>query len=222
MERNRRMPSGLAPWAVAALLAVAAFGLFLALVDSSPLPLDRWWHDVASAPRGTAAHAVAVFFADVGGTVGAIACTGIAAAALLALRRPRDAASLAFAMMLGVAVSELLKSLVLRPRPSDPFHQAAGSAYPSGHSMGAAALAASLLLVVLGFERVRARTVRIAALVAAAWTLGMMWSRTALHVHWLSDALAGLLLGAAIAVLSRRLWFGPALRPAPARVGGHA
>jgi undecaprenyl-diphosphatase len=46
----------------------------------------------------------------------------------------------------------------------------------------------------------------------------MMWSRTALHVHWLSDTLAGALLGFCVAIIVRRIWFGPARRrDVPAR-----
>lgn len=208
MDRHGELLRRLGPWAVAALLLVAACGTFFVLVDSSPFGIDRWWHSVVSTSRGTGPYAVAVFFADVGGGIGAAACTGIAVAALLALRRPRDAASVGFALILGIAASELLKGLVLRPRPSDPLYPTLGSSYPSGHSMGAAALAVSVLLVIAELERTGARTTRVAALIAALWVVAMMWSRTALHVHWLSDTIAGALLGAAVAFLSRRLWLG--------------
>lgn len=215
-----RIRRGWTSAAIVGLVAVAALGCYFLFVSGGPFGIDRWWHDLVSVSRGTGPYAVAVFLADAGGTFGAAACTGIAMAALFALRRPRDAAALGFAMLLGVALSELIKALVLRPRPGDPLYHTAGSSYPSGHSMGAAALTVSLLLVVIGFERVGARTARIATLIAVLWIVGMMWGRTALHVHWLSDTLAGAVLGAAVAVLSRRLWFGDRFAVPPSVGGG--
>jgi membrane-associated phospholipid phosphatase len=41
---------------------------------------------------------------------------------------------------------------------------------------------------------------------AAAWVLAMMWSRTGLQVHWLTDTIAGALIGIAAAVLVDELW----------------
>src|SRR5690606_40639603 len=92
---------------------------------------------------------------------------------------------------------------------SDLLYPTYGSSYPSGHSMGAAALAVSLALAFSTLNRVSARNARNARLIgmlATAWVLLMMWSRTALHAHWLSDTLGGALLGAASAVLAAQLW----------------
>ena len=36
--------------------------------------------------------------------------------------------------------------------------------------------------------------------------LTMMWSRTALQVHWLTDTLAGMLIGISAAILADELW----------------
>lgn len=194
------------PWAVAGLVLIAAVGVYLRFVDSGPLGPDEWWRGVAGVTRGSAPYAVAVFMAEAGSGIGAAACTAIAAALLLALGRPRDAASVATAMLMGIAASETIKALVLRPRPWDPLFHASGTSYSSGHSMGAAALAVSLALVVAGSRRLTAAASRWAWAIAACWTVTMMWSRTALHVHWLSDTLAGALLGVCAAILARRLW----------------
>lgn len=199
------------PWAVLGLAAVIAFGAYLRFADHGPLGIDEWWHGVAAATRGSAPYAVAVFMAEVGGGVGAAACTAIAAALLFAVRRPRDAVAVATTMLLGVLCSEIVKALVLRPRPWDQLYASHGGSYPSGHSMGAAALAVSLALVVAGFRTLPRAAARWAAAAAACWILLMMWSRTALHVHWLSDTVAGALLGICVAVVVRRIWFGPAL-----------
>lgn len=200
----------LVPWAWVALLCVAAFGLYLRLGSSAPLGLDEWWHGVAGVTRGSSGYAVAVFMAEVGSGVGSAALTAIAAALLFALKRPRDAASVATALIAGVATSELIKALVMRPRPWDQLFSAAGSSYPSGHSMGAAALAVSLALVAMGSRRILRSAMRWVWIAAACWIIVMMWSRTALHVHWFSDTVAGALLGCCAAVLARQFWLGGA------------
>ncbi|MDN5636001.1 MAG: phosphatase PAP2 family protein, partial [Brevibacterium sp.] len=43
-------------------------------------------------------------------------------------------------------------------------------------------------------------------ILAFAWILLMMWSRTALQVHWLTDTIAGALIGISAAVLADELW----------------
>lgn len=217
-QHFRSPASGTVAWAIAGLALIAIFGGFLRFVSSDPLGIDSWWFGVVSIERGSAWHAIAVFMAEAGSGIGAASCSAIAAALLLALRRPRDAAAVATAMVLGVAASELSKALVLRPRPWDQLYSATGSSYPSGHSMGAAALAVSLLLVALGSELLSRSTTRWIAVAAITWVLVMMWSRTALHVHWLTDVLAGALLGLCAALLARRLCSGPAqARPVSGR-----
>jgi len=230
MERGssgERDTSGAPPraavrFALAGILAVLAAGVVLRFAGHGPLGLDLWWHGVVGTTRGSAPFAVAVFFAEIGGGIGAAACTAIAAALLLALRRARDAAAVATASALGVALSEAMKALVLRPRPWDQLYSSQASSFPSGHSMGAAALAVSLVLVLAASDRVPRSALRWARIAAAVWIVGMMWSRTALHVHWLTDTLAGALLGACVAVLARRLWFGTAEQPRALDVGGRA
>lgn len=199
--------TGAVAWAVVALIAASGFGALMRFgIGTGPLPVDLWWHDLVSVTRGSPMYAVAVALADIGGSVGAAACTAIAAALLLVLGRRRDAGAVVFAMGAGVLVSELLKLLIMRTRPSDQLYQATGQSYPSGHSVGAAALAVSLALVVAGLGYASHTVVRSVWLVAVCWALLMMWSRTALHVHWLTDTVAGALLGTAMAFLSRRLW----------------
>ncbi len=197
----------LVPWAVVGIVAVVGLGVFFRFTVGSPFGIDVWWHGVAGVSRGSAPYAVAVFFAEIGGGLGAAACAAIAAAFLLAIRRVRDAAAVASAMLLGVLASEALKAFVLRPRPWDQLYPVHGSSYPSGHSLGAATLAVSLALVVAAVPTAGRATRRWVWALAIAWPLLMMWSRTALHAHWLSDVLAGGLLGACVALLTRWLWF---------------
>lgn len=200
------IPPAVTRCAALGIVLVVALGAVLRFVNSGPLGIDAWWFGIAEVTRGSAPYAVAVFMAEIGGGIGAAACTAIAAALLFAVRAPREALTIATSMLLAVAASELLKAFVLRPRPTGALSHSTGSSFPSGHSVGAAALAVSLALVVVGSSRMSRSVTRWAWPVATAWILLMMWSRTALHVHWLSDTLAGALLGASAAILARRFW----------------
>lgn len=201
------------PWAVFGIVAVLALGAYFRFGSGAPLGVDTWWSGITGATRGTMPYAVAVFFAQVGASVGTAALTAIAAALLLVRKRPRDAGALVTALAIGLAGSEIIKMLVMRPRPPEALYETTGSDYPSGHSMGAAALACSLALIVAALDDVSRNAARWAWVGAFAWVLIMMWSRTALHAHWLSDTVAGALLGLSAAVLARALW---AKRPASA------
>ncbi|MFE2474452.1 phosphatase PAP2 family protein [Streptomyces sp. NPDC059389] len=100
-----------------------------------------------------------------------------------------------------------LKHLVDRPRPADPMVRVDHGSFPSGHAAGAA-----LLVVLVGVLLVPAARRRAWWVGGTVFTLAMMWSRTWLHAHWLSDTVAGAAAGAGTALLA---WW--ALSPALAR-----
>lgn len=104
---------------------------------------------------------------------------------------------LGFLLTVGVGVSLVnngLKWLVMRDRP-DVEHLVAsgGSSFPSGHSATAAACWAAIALVVAGRLRLGIRRFSAAAAVAIAVLVAA--SRVMLGVHWLTDAIAGLVIG---------------------------
>jgi undecaprenyl-diphosphatase len=111
--------------------------------------------------------------------------------------RRRNGEVYAFVAAVGVGellLNNLIKVLVHRQRPA-VLHlmQAGGYSFPSGHTAAAAA-AWSAVALVLGRDRpkaVRAALAAGAALIAAA----VATSRALLGVHWVSDVLAGLVLG---------------------------
>ncbi|MCA0347419.1 MAG: phosphatase PAP2 family protein [Actinobacteria bacterium] len=188
--------------AVLALALVCTVGAWIALRGGEPFAIDSVWLSMIGVDPGSAGYAAAATLAAVGSAVGVSLCVGIASAWLFVAGSRVNAVVLATTAVVGVACSELLKLLIARPRPFDALLEPSGFSYPSGHSMGAAALATGLALVALA--HVGARRSRAWVIIAAvSWVTLMMWSRTALHVHWLSDTIAGALLGWSVAVLVR-------------------
>ena len=121
------------------------------------------------------------------------------AAAILLLAWRRHWLRLA-AFALAVLTSEILigtiKAAVDRPRPPGSLIETSGAAFPSGHAIATAVTAVGLVLVLAppGPERWRWE-VR-----AVEFTAVMALSRVYLHAHWLTDTIAGALLGAGLAL----------------------
>jgi membrane-associated phospholipid phosphatase len=201
----RPSPPWTGPLGGALMLLVVAGGAWFLFTGTGPLPIDKWWYGQVQVGSGSLGDIFSVALARIGGSIGAAVCFAIAVAALLSVRRRSDALAVALAGLLGVVSSETLKAIVQRPRPPEKLFPTLGFSYPSGHSTAAAALSVSLLLVVLGTRDLDIRIRRVAAIVAIVWVLTMMWSRTALHVHWLSDTAAGAALGISAALIARAL-----------------
>ncbi|MEP7047776.1 MAG: phosphatase PAP2 family protein [Ilumatobacteraceae bacterium] len=110
-------------------------------------------------------------------------------------RRSREV--FVFVAVIGVgelALNNLLKVIVRRDRPSVLRLVAAhGYSFPSGHTVAASAcwMAAALILGRDKSRRVRALLAAVAALIAVS----VAASRALLGVHWLTDVIAGLVIG---------------------------
>ena len=196
--------SGAIAFAWLAVAVVVAFGVFLLVSGGDPTPVDQAWHDSIGAERGSFGAVLATDLAGIGGWIGVVTCGLIACAGFFAARRPRDAGILITALVVGVLCSELLKLVIGRQRPADMLIHATGSSYPSGHSLSAATLAVALAIVLS--RNASPVVAKLLWAAAAAWVLLMMWSRTALHVHWLTDTIGGALLDTAVAILSAAAW----------------
>jgi membrane-associated phospholipid phosphatase len=104
------------------------------------------------------------------------------------------------AFALAVITSELLigwmKAAVDRPRPKDSLIATTGAAFPSGHAIATAVTAVGLVLVLAppGPKRWRWEVN------AVIFTSVMALSRVYLRAHWLTDTVAGALLGAGLAL----------------------
>jgi len=114
------------------------------------------------------------------------------------LRRDLPRAALATALSLGGAILlwHLVKALVSRSRPPVEHLQAvSGSSFPSGHATQASAFWLSLVLA-LRAEQAPPAALRAAQVLAPLIVLAVAASRVYLGVHYVSDVLAGILLGA--------------------------
>lgn len=131
-----------------------------------------------------------------------------AAALWVWLRRERKLALwLVATAAVGWGVQLGLKYLFDRERPHwrHPVDSAHFAAMPSGHTMTAAV---ACVLVVWLVQRSGADgTLRVLVLcLACVSVVGVCFTRTALGVHWLTDTVAGTLLGAALATAAAGLW----------------
>ncbi len=129
----------------------------------------------------------------------AAAFAAVADHGLLAqLQRAEHLAAFAAAIVLSEVLIGTLKGVYDRARPPGSLVATSGASFPSGHSVAATVtvVAAVIALVPPGRARVAWGTA------AAAFSVLMALSRAYLGAHWLSDALAGVLLGTSCALLA--------------------
>ncbi len=110
-----------------------------------------------------------------------------------------------------VIVNNVLKLVVGRERPPvEHLVSASGSSFPSGHSAAAAACWAAMALVLASHVSRRRRPLLTAA--AAVVAVSVAASRALLGVHWLTDVLAGLVVGWSWFVLAAMAFGGRIVR----------
>lgn len=175
--------------------------------------VDERWLTWMGGPHQGGYAAAATVLNWFGGPVGTL--VPLALLVLLLVRRRRVAALFLLVLHLGVhlLVVQGLKHVVDRPRPTDPLVRVDHGSFPSGH-----AATAALFVVLVGALLVPAARRRAWWGAGTLFTLAMMWSRTWLHAHWLSDTAAGAAAGAGTGLLA---WWlcRPALDRERARLG---
>jgi membrane-associated phospholipid phosphatase len=121
----------------------------------------------------------------------------VAAMALLAWRRHwLRLTAFGLAVLTSEVLIGTLKAAVDRPRPPDSLIATSAAAFPSGHAIASAVTAVGLVLVLAPPGRTRWRW----EVYAVVFTSVMALSRVYLRAHWLSDTVAGALLGAGLAL----------------------
>jgi undecaprenyl-diphosphatase len=174
-----------------ALLALVALGAVL--IPVGPLSIDSRWSELMQDIQQPWLKDVALVFNALGRGWSWLT---IAAIGLVLVLARRWLALVAFGVTEAVTplLVALIKALVDRPRPADQIIHPHGSSFPSGHAAYASATTTALVLLFTKPGQKRWPYYTLAALVSA----GMAWSRTYLQVHWLSDVIAGGILGLAV------------------------
>ena len=169
----------------------------LPFVGEFDLSVFHWMDDVRNA--------VLTFLARFLNVLGGGAVTiplRIAVTALLLIRKRWRALA---TWVITWAAAELIvtgaKTFFHRGRPPLPLVDVVGFSFPSGHAVAGAATAVALVLVLLPPGPARRRW----ELAAIGFAFVMAMSRVYLNAHWFSDVVAGVLLGAGVALGSAGL-----------------
>jgi len=186
----------------AGIAAVVTAAAFAAVADHGVLAhiqrLDDSWLSLMVSGRLGPVTVVAKVL-NVLGLVYVTVPVRIAIAVYLAVRRQWwHLTGFAAAIVLSEIPIGPLKAAYDRARPPGSLVATTGASFPSGHAVAASvtALAAVIALVPPGRRRIWW------GLAATSFALAMALSRAYLGAHWLSDALAGLLLGTTCALLA--------------------
>lgn len=220
--RPRAAAERFAVRSAAALLATVGagigFGVLTALVRVRWQPLQTT--DQAVTDRVTAVVAehpvmrdILFTVTDLGATLTLVGVLAVGVLWLLLRRLPRPAVLVTLTGAGGLILNPVVKELVARLRPvvETPVYRTDGWSFPSGHAMSSLVCYGILLLVFAPVLHTGARRVVVGCAVLLVAAVGL--SRVALGVHYLTDVLAGWLLGslwlAAITVAFHR-WRGEA------------
>src|SRR5215210_69942 len=188
--------------ALALVLVAVPFGLLLFLVEDKWPPLLDVDDDARDALHGFAvAHAGFVTAMRTLSTVGSalvyVPLFALVAGWLVWRRRPRLALFVVVTVAGSVLLNAIVKLVVHRARPvlPDPVAHASGQSFPSGHAQSATVAACVLAMLALPSL---GRAGRVAAVAAGVvWVAAIGFARVSLGVHFVSDVLAGAVLGAA-------------------------
>jgi membrane-associated phospholipid phosphatase len=182
-------------WVAGGMLAV--FALMAILVPATPLGVDKSWSEAMRDIETPLLTHLALVFNWLGRGIGRAIVLALVGLVLVRRRRWVALGAFAVAESLGPTFSGLFKIWIDRPRPPDPLIHVGAPSFPSGHATyaGVTCVALVLLFTAPGPRRMWWWTL------AGLGILGMAWSRTYLQVHWLSDVIAGALLGCGIALL---------------------
>ncbi|CAN5340243.1 hypothetical protein BH09ACT6_BH09ACT6_08540 [soil metagenome] len=194
-------------------LSAAAAEVYDAVTDSDGVAgFDKPLLAIAMSMRSPWLDAISTAYTDVAGTVG-MPIIAVGALLILALhRRSWTPAILIAAAGTGSLLMTIAgKDLIGRDRPpladAVPPYEYSPS-FPSGHTLNAVVIAGIVAyLLILRQKSARARFVTVGVATLFAFTIGL--SRVYLGHHWLTDVLAGWMLGTAwlvIVITAHRLY----------------
>jgi membrane-associated phospholipid phosphatase len=140
--------------------------------------------------------ALALVLNVVGGGVVTIPLRIVVALWLGLQRRWRAFATWVLTWLVAELITALAKGFFHRGRPFESIVETVGDSFPSGHAVAGAATAVALVLVLFPPGPKRRRW----EVAAVLFAFVMAFSRVYLRAHWLSDVVAGVLLGTGVAL----------------------
>jgi undecaprenyl-diphosphatase len=182
-----------------ALLVVAGTLTFLVARDPQQPAIqgiDDRWHDWMVDSRSSALTRVGRALSVLGGPLVMLPLRLIVFAALAWTRRWLQLAAFAAAVVTSELCIGPLKAFLDRPRPLDSLVSTDSASFPSGHAIAASVTAIGLVVVLAPAFNRRAHWTAI----AVGFATLMATSRTYLGAHWASDVVAGVCIGAGLAI----------------------
>lgn len=164
----------------------------LPFVGEFDLSVYHWMDDI----RNGVLTLLARFLSVLGGGAVTIPLRITVAVWLAFRRRWRAFASWVITWAAAELILSAAKTFFHRGRPPFPLVNVNGFSFPSGHAVAGAATAVALVLVLLPAGPARRRW----EFVAIGFAFVMALSRVYLNAHWFSDVVAGVLLGAGVAL----------------------
>lgn len=190
-------------WQLVTALVCAIFALAMTLI-LLPAPttpffqgFDNWWHSFATAPAGYQPSGF-VAFLDAFGRPPGIIVLPIVLLIMGVTRRWWAMLFVFLTYLVPPTLAQVLKGLVDRPRPANPLVIVDHGSFPSGHVVSTAAFV--IMVAVLLSPAIR----RYWWPVGIVFLALMMWSRTFLGAHWLTDTFAGAAVGTCVTLV---LWW---------------
>lgn len=195
---------------IAGMLVFVLFGVAVAANVEHPFtqPLDDWWRALVGATsEAQIQNPIVMLFQEMGQIGGAVLMVILVPGWLFVIRRWRSALFvLAAELGVNTVVSQVVKNLVDRPRPaadaalglSGPLIPVDHGSFPSGHGVSVGILVVAIAAIL----PVAAR--RVWWIIGAVLAIGMIWQRTFVNAHWISDAIVGVIGGASATLL---LWW---------------
>ena len=125
-------------------------------------------------------------------------------AVLVYSKRYKHGAIASLALILGISSSELLKYLIQRARPENALMKLTDYSFPSGHALMSTIF--FFLLYFLYKENLKNKFRRkIFLSICIILPILISFSRLYLNIHWLTDVIAGMIIGIFWALLFTRI-----------------